>query len=48
MRIFYFFELSPHVKLRPFEKIEMKFCKVLKIESYNLCQLKGDDERSIW
>ena len=25
--IFFFFELSPLVKLRPFEKIEMKFCK---------------------
>ena len=25
--IFFFSELSPLVKLRPFEKIEMKFCK---------------------
>ena len=24
---FFFFELSPLVKKRPFEKIEMKFCK---------------------
>ena len=24
---FFFLELSPLVKLRPFEKIEMKFCK---------------------
>ena len=23
---YFFFELSPLVKLRPFEKIEMKFC----------------------
>ena len=26
-RIFFFLELSSLVKLRPFEKIEMKFCK---------------------
>ena len=25
--VFFFLELSPLVKLRPFEKIEMKFCK---------------------
>ena len=25
--VFFFLELSPFVKLRPFEKIEMKFCK---------------------
>ena len=26
-RVFFFLELSPLVKLRPFENIEMKFCK---------------------
>ena len=45
----FFPELSPLVKLRPFEKQGMKLCdvfsqKVLKLETCNLCQLIWDDE----
>ena len=49
-RHIFFFELSPLVKLRPFEKIEIKFCKChisKSIMARNLCQLIGDDERSL-
>ena len=45
MRIF---QLSPLVKLGPFEKIEMKCCECRISESVkarNLCQLIGDDEK---
>ena len=50
---FFFLELSPLVKLRPFEKIEMKFCKChisksIKDRNLKLVSAEGDDERSIW
>ena len=44
---FNFFELSPLVKLRPFEKQGMKFCKCSiskRIKARNLSQLIGRDE----
>ena len=37
---FYFLELSPLVKLRPFEKIEMKFCKCHILKSIKDRNLK--------
>ena len=38
--IFFFFDLSPLVKLRPFAKIEMKFCKCNISKSINDRNLK--------
>ena len=37
---FFFLELSPLVKLRPFEKIEMKFCKCHILKSIKDRNLK--------
>ena len=51
----FFFELSPLVKLRSFEKIEMKFCKChisnsIKDTCRNMKRVSAEnyDERSIW
>ena len=44
---YFFSELSPLVKLRPFEKIEMNFCKChiwKSIKARNFGQLIGDDK----